>query len=193
MQILFVICKSKLYESQFMLQPNALKVATTYESPSWSLYKSNFLVAIAIAKFYKSTIYESYFTIAIAFAIFRAIEDTIAVAIDVVIAVAIAATYYACLNFPSQPFYKSKFLVDVAITEFYKSNFIIAVAAAFAIAFVIPLQSKTVLSSLIHFDDSIPQVLVSTNELQNDLRKPRSTTGFAFTYCEGAIVYISKT
>ena len=27
----------------------------------------------------------------------------------------------------------------------------------------------------------------------NDLRKRRSTTGFAFTYCGGAIVYRSKT
>jgi len=63
----------------------------------------------------------------------------------------------------------------------HESNFIIAIAAAFVTAFVIPLQSETVLSSLIHFDHSIPQVLVGMNELHNDLRKRRSTTGFPFT------------
>ena len=57
----------------------------------------------------------------------------------------------------------------------------------------IPLQSETVLSSLIHSYDSIPQVLVGTNEPHNDLRKRRSTIGFAFTCYGGAIVYKSKT
>ena len=40
---------------------------------------------------------------------------------------------------------------------------------------------------------SILEALVSTNDIHNNLRKRRSTTGFAFTYCGGAIVYKSTT
>ena len=112
----------------------------TLNSPSRSFHKSNFLVVIVIAESYKLTTCDSRQQPRNSLACLA-----VAIVIDFAFAVIFAVTWL----------YESSFIIAIAtafaLTEFYE----IAIAAAFAIAFEILLQSETVLSSLIHFDDSI--------------------------------------